>query len=93
MACLAQSKTTSSGEAMISLCNCRMEHPNKSFGTLRFTLVSAFAISKVSQVIGDWNTLDFFIIQSTVSYLNALLFVFFLTMHGLIDHFTDVFLT
>ena len=93
MACLAPTKPTSSGEAMSSLCNCRMEHYNKSLGTLRFSLVSASAISKVSRVIGDSRTFEFFIIQSTVSFLNALQIVLVLTMRGLIDHFTDVFLT
>ena len=93
MACLDSTKPTSSGEAMNSLCNCRMENPNKSFGTLRFTLVSASAINKVSWVIGDWRTFEFFIIESTASFLNGLLIFLVLTMHGLIGHFTDVFLT
>ena len=78
---------------MSSLCNCHMEHSSKIFGTLRFTLESASAISKVSRVIGDWRTLEFFIIQSTISFLNALLIFLVLAMRGLIDHFTDVFLT
>ena len=51
MACMAPTKPPSSGEAMSSLCNCRMEHSNKSFGTLRLTLVSASAISKVSKLL------------------------------------------
>ena len=92
-ACQAPSKPPSSGEEISSLCNCRMEHTNKGFGTLRFTLVSASAISKVSWVIGDWRTFEFFIIQSTISCLNALRIFLVLTMHDLIDHFTDVFLT
>ena len=46
MACLDPTKPPSSGASMISLCNFCMEHSNKSFGTLRFILVSASAISK-----------------------------------------------
>ena len=57
-----------------------------------FYFLSASAISKVSRVIGNWCTFEFFIIQSTISCLNALLTFFVLTIHGLIDHFTDVFL-
>ena len=53
MACLDPTKPPASGEATSSLCNYRMEHPNKSFGNRCFTLVSASAISKVSRVIGD----------------------------------------
>ena len=45
------------------------------------------------QVIWGWRTIKFLIIQSTVYFLNALLIFLVLTMHGLIDHFTDVFLT
>ena len=70
-----------------------MEYSNKSFGTLRFTLVSASTRSQVSQVIVDWRKLELFIIQWIISFLNALLVLFVLTMHSLIDHFTDVFLT
>ena len=92
-ACLDPSKTPSSGEAIISLCNYRMEHSSKCFGTLTFTLEYAYEISKVSQVIGEWCTFEFFIIQSTIFCLNALLTFFVQTMHGLIDHFNAVFLT
>ena len=90
---MAPNKPPSSGEAMSSLCNYRMAQYNKSCGTLRFTLVSASARSKVSLVIGDWRTIEFFIIQSTISCLNALLIFLVLTMRVLMDHFTDVLLT
>ena len=89
-ACLAPSKPPSYGEAMISLCNCRMENSSKSFGALYFTLDSASIISKVSRAIGDSRTFEFFIIRSTNLCLNALLTFFVRTMHGLIDHFPFV---
>ena len=71
LSCLAPSKLPSSGEAMISLCNCHMEHSSKNFGTLRLTLDSAYVIGKVSRTIGDSCKFEFFIIHSTNFYLNA----------------------
>ena len=92
-ACLDTSKPPSSGEAMISLCNCRMKHYSKSSGTIHFTLDSSSVISKVSHDIGDSRTFECFIIHSTYFCVNALLNCFSRTMHGLIDHFNSVFWT
>ena len=60
LAFLDPSKPSSYGETMSSLCNCHMEHSNKSFGTLRFTLDSVSVISKTSRSIGDSRTFEFF---------------------------------
>ena len=89
-ACLDPSKPQSSGEAMISLYNCHMEHSSKSFFTLCFTPDSASVISKVSRAIGESRTFKIFIIHWTNFYLNAVLTVFVRIMHGLRDHFTSL---
>ena len=62
-------------------------------GLLFFSFLGKLNISKVSGVISDWRTFEVFIFQSTISCLNALLIFLVLTMHGLIYHFTDEFLT
>ena len=84
------SKPQSYGEAMSSLCNCRMKHYSRSYRTLCFTPDSTSVISEVSRAIEDSCTFEFLIIHSNDFYLNALVTFFLQAMHGLIDHFTSL---